>query len=128
MRPPGLSSKTESCSGETGKFTSGYMLGWRYQPDLPMGCLLEHWSYWTELEKNCGIYQHIIVMKAMKIDEKANRTECLNQGHLHMTFFLGGGEEGWWGSQISEKLRLKFGLFIFLWEKGHSSSESQRWQ
>lgn len=91
MRPPGLSSKTESCSGETGKFTSGYMLGWRYQPDLPMGCLLEHWSYWTELEKNCGIYQHIIVMKAMKIDEKANRTECLNQGHLHMTFFFGGG-------------------------------------
>lgn len=34
-------------------------------------------------------------MKAMTIDEKANRTECLNQGHLHMAFFgEGGGGEG----------------------------------
>lgn len=58
-----------------------------------MGCLFEHWSCWTELEKN-WICQHLIVMKAMTIDEKANRTECLNQGHLHMAFFLGGGGRG----------------------------------
>lgn len=125
MRPPGPSSKTDSCNGETGKFTSGYMLGWRYQSDLPKGCLLEHWSNWTKLEKNCGICQHIIVMKAMKTDEKANRTECLNQGHLHMAFW---GEVGGEGLEISEKLHLKRGLFLFLWEKGHSPSESQRWQ
>lgn len=33
-------------------------------------------------------------MKAKTIDEKANRTECLNQGHLHMAFFGEGGVGG----------------------------------